>query len=76
MHPLGDYPKLVKALGYELIPGSRIAKVYLEGLYGTSKSYDLIELEGDVSSGSGGYFVTGLYRRPEMFEVSSLYKPV
>lgn len=73
MHPTGDYPTLVRAIGYELIPGNRAAKVYLEGLDGTTKSYYSIELEGDVST---GYFVTGLYRRPNMFEVSGLYKSV
>lgn len=74
MHPDSDYPTLVRALGYEFIPGNRAAKVYLEGLDGTNRSYYLIELDGDLNS--GGYFVTGLYRRPTMFEVSGLYKRI
>lgn len=73
MHPVGDYPTLVRALGYEFIPGNRDAKVYLEGLDGTNRSYYSIELEGDAST---GYFVTGLYRRSNMFEVSGLYKSI
>ncbi len=73
MHPEGAYPTLFLAIGYEFVPGNRAAKVYLEGLDGTNKSYYLIELEGDVPS---GYFVTGLYRRPTMFEVSGLYKRI
>lgn len=74
MHPEGAYPTLVRPIGYEFVPGNRAAKVYLEGLDGTNRSYYLIKLDGDLTT--GGYFVTGLYRRLTMFEVSGLYKQI